>query len=108
MQFALQGVGSIMGGVIVMQAGNGGVEYIFTEKNFGQFASNEEVQCLHYCYSNAESHAYMLTVLAEASPRMLPGNSCHACNDLSADMLHDNLKGRSLSASLLMGDLATT
>jgi len=28
----LQGVGSIMGGIIVMQAGSGGVEYIFTEK----------------------------------------------------------------------------
>jgi hypothetical protein len=40
----LQGVGSIMGGIIVMQAGSGGVEYIFTEKNFGQFASNEEVK----------------------------------------------------------------
>ena len=41
---ALQGVGSIMGGIIIMQAGAGGVEYIFTEKNFGQFASNEEVK----------------------------------------------------------------
>ena len=41
---SLQGVGSIMGGIIVMQAGSGGVEYIFTEKNFGQFASNEEVR----------------------------------------------------------------
>ena len=26
-----------------MQAGSGNVEYVFTEKNFGQFASNEEV-----------------------------------------------------------------
>lgn len=33
-----------MGGIIVMQAGNGNVEYVFTEKNFGQFASNEEVE----------------------------------------------------------------
>ena len=29
-----------------MQAGSGGVEYIFTEINFGQFASNEEVKTL--------------------------------------------------------------
>lgn len=28
---------------MIMQAGKGSVEYIFTEKNFGQFASNEEV-----------------------------------------------------------------
>ncbi|DBA92526.1 TPA: hypothetical protein ACH3X1_002757 [Trebouxia sp. C0004] len=41
--FNFKGVGSIMGGIIVMQAGSGGVEYIFTEKNFGQFASNEEI-----------------------------------------------------------------
>lgn len=46
-----------MGGVIVMQAGNGGVEYIFTEKNFGQFASNEEVQCLSFCCGFAEVSA---------------------------------------------------
>lgn len=39
----VQGVGSIMGGIMIMQAGTGNVEYIFTEKNFGQFAPNEEV-----------------------------------------------------------------
>ena len=32
-----------MGGIMIMQAGTGNVEYVFTEKNFGQFASNEEV-----------------------------------------------------------------
>ncbi|DBA74637.1 TPA: hypothetical protein ACH3X2_009417 [Trebouxia sp. C0005] len=41
--FNFKGVGSIMGGIIVMQRGSGGVEYIFTEKNFGQYASNEEI-----------------------------------------------------------------
>jgi len=35
-----------MGGIIVMQAGSGDVEDIFPEKNFGQFASNEEVKTL--------------------------------------------------------------
>ncbi len=40
-----------MGGIIVMQAGSGGVEYIFTEKNFGQFASNEEVKALLGAFS---------------------------------------------------------
>ena len=40
---AVQGVGSIMGGIMIMQAGKGNVEYVFTEKNFGQFASGEEV-----------------------------------------------------------------
>lgn len=42
----MQGIGSLMGGIIVMQAGKGDVEYIFTEKNFGQFATNEEVKIL--------------------------------------------------------------
>lgn len=42
----MQGIGSLMGGIIVMQAGKGNVEYIFTEKNFGQFATNEEVKIL--------------------------------------------------------------
>ena len=32
-----------MGGIIILQAGKGDVEYIFTEKDFGQFAPNEEV-----------------------------------------------------------------
>ena len=43
---ATQGVGSVMGGIIIMQGGKGDVEYIFTEKNFGQFAANEEVKDL--------------------------------------------------------------
>ena len=47
----LQGVGSIMGGIIVMQAGNGNVEYVFTEKNFGHFASNAEVEKQVVCVS---------------------------------------------------------
>ena len=42
----MQGVGSVMGGIIIMQAGKGDVEYIFTEKNFGQFAPNEQVKIL--------------------------------------------------------------
>ena len=39
----MQGVGSIMGGVIIMHAATGGVDRIFTEINFGDFPSNEEV-----------------------------------------------------------------
>ena len=52
----VQGVGSIMGGIIVVQAGKGNVEYIFTEKNFGQFASNQEVGQRSLALSKWQGH----------------------------------------------------
>lgn len=38
-----QGTGSIMGGILVMQAVTGEVEYIFPEKDFGSYPEAQEV-----------------------------------------------------------------
>lgn len=65
----VQGVGSIMGGIMVMQAGKGNMDYVFTEKNFGQFASNEEVGKSHL--KLAKWQAQPLTCVVLLLPQIL-------------------------------------
>ena len=65
----LQGVGSIMGGIIIMQAGKGKVEYIFTEKNFGHIAPNEEVEI--QMMQSSHQHQGLLTCITDCFCRFL-------------------------------------
>lgn len=66
-----------------MQAGTGNVEYVFTEKNFGQFASNEEVQKRNMILLQDDRQGRWLTCAVRCLCRFL--HLVHRCRQLGTE-----------------------